>query len=205
MSTQKISLNDRYDLEKTPILLNGTQALVRLMLMQKARDVAAGLNTAGLVTGYRGSPLGAVDMQMKRAEKLLTQSDVTFQYGLNEDLAVTALWGRNRQRSAARANTTASLVCGTARGRGWTAPATRCAMPIWRGLRNTAACWLPWATTTRGKLHRVASIRMVLAGLLPADRQPRRCTGNSGLRHLWLCFVTVFRPMGWPQDDEGYD
>ncbi|WP_283967835.1 indolepyruvate ferredoxin oxidoreductase family protein [Tritonibacter sp. AK171] len=93
MSTQKISLNDRYDLEKTPILLNGTQALVRLMLMQKARDVAAGLNTAGLVTGYRGSPLGAVDMQMKRAEKLLTQSDVTFQYGLNEDLAVTALWG----------------------------------------------------------------------------------------------------------------
>ena len=65
MSTQKISLNDRYDLEKTPILLNGTQALVRLMLMQKARDVAAGLNTAGLVTGYRGSPLGAVDMQMK--------------------------------------------------------------------------------------------------------------------------------------------
>ena len=93
MSTQKISLNDRYDLEKTSILLNGTQALVRLMLMQKARDVAAGLNTAGLVTGYRGSPLGAVDMQMKRAEKLLTQSDVTFQYGLNEDLAVTALWG----------------------------------------------------------------------------------------------------------------
>ncbi len=93
MSTQKISLNDRYDLEKTPILLNGTQALVRLMLMQKARDVAAGLNTAGLVTGYRGSPLGAVDMQMKRAEKLLTQSDLTFQYGLNEDLAVTALWG----------------------------------------------------------------------------------------------------------------
>ncbi|OIQ29543.1 MAG: indolepyruvate ferredoxin oxidoreductase [Alphaproteobacteria bacterium MedPE-SWcel] len=93
MSTQKISLNDRYDLEKSPILLNGTQALVRLMLMQKARDVAAGLNTAGLVTGYRGSPLGAVDMQMKRAEKLLNQSDVTFQYGLNEDLAVTALWG----------------------------------------------------------------------------------------------------------------
>jgi len=93
MSTQKISLNDRYDLEKSPILLNGTQALVRLMLMQKARDVSAGLNTAGLVTGYRGSPLGAVDIQMKRAEKLLTQSDVTFQYGLNEDLAVTALWG----------------------------------------------------------------------------------------------------------------
>lgn len=93
MSTQKISLNDKYDLSKSPIMLNGTQALVRLMMMQKARDVAAGLNTAGLVTGYRGSPLGAVDMQMERAQKQLTESDVTFQYGLNEDLAVTALWG----------------------------------------------------------------------------------------------------------------
>ncbi|KPD11898.1 indolepyruvate ferredoxin oxidoreductase family protein [Phaeobacter sp. 11ANDIMAR09] len=93
MSTQKISLNDKYDLSKSPIMLNGTQALVRLMMMQKARDKAAGLNTAGLVTGYRGSPLGAVDMQMERAKKPLTESDVTFQYGLNEDLAVTALWG----------------------------------------------------------------------------------------------------------------
>lgn len=93
MSTQKISLNDRYDLEKSPVLLNGTQALVRLMLMQKARDRAAGLNTAGLVTGYRGSPLGAVDMQMQRAEKQLREQDITFQAGLNEDLAATALWG----------------------------------------------------------------------------------------------------------------
>ncbi|UWR94063.1 indolepyruvate ferredoxin oxidoreductase family protein [Phaeobacter inhibens] len=93
MSTQKISLNDKFDLTKSQVMLNGTQALVRLMLMQKHRDKAAGLNTAGLVTGYRGSPLGAVDMQMKREEKHLTASDVTFQFGLNEDLAVTALWG----------------------------------------------------------------------------------------------------------------
>ena len=93
MSTQKISLNDRFDLDKSPVLLNGTQALVRLMLMQKERDKAAGHNTAGLVTGYRGSPLGAVDMQMTRAAKFLAQQDVTFQPGLNEDLAATAIWG----------------------------------------------------------------------------------------------------------------
>ncbi|MGD9294985.1 MAG: indolepyruvate ferredoxin oxidoreductase family protein, partial [Roseobacter sp.] len=93
MSTQEISLNDRYDLEKSPVLLNGTQALVRLMLMQKARDRSAGLNTAGFVTGYRGSPLGAVDMQMQRALKPLTENDIKFQPGLNEDLAATALWG----------------------------------------------------------------------------------------------------------------
>ena len=93
MTRQDISLNDRYDLNKSHVLLNGTQALVRLMMMQRARDAAAGLNTAGYVMGYRGSPLGAVDMQMTRAAKQLSAAQVTFQAGLNEDLAATALWG----------------------------------------------------------------------------------------------------------------
>ena len=93
MTLNEISLDDRYDLGKSTVLLNGTQALVRLTLMQHARDAAAGLNTAGYVTGYRGSPLGAVDMQMTRAAKHLTEAQVTFQPGLNEDLAATALWG----------------------------------------------------------------------------------------------------------------
>ena len=93
MTKQKILLNDRLDLTKSPVLLNGTQALVRLMLMQKARDRALGLNTAGLVTGYRGSPLGAVDQQMMRAKGALLAADIIFQPGLNEDLAATAIWG----------------------------------------------------------------------------------------------------------------
>ncbi len=93
MSNPKVSLNDKFDLSATQVLLNGTQALVRLMIMQKALDSAAGLNTAGLVTGYRGSPLGAVDMQMQRAAKPLAEADIVFQAGLNEDLAATALWG----------------------------------------------------------------------------------------------------------------
>ena len=88
-----VSLEDRYDLSRSPVLLNGTQALVRLVLMQKARDRQAGLNTAGLVTGYRGSPLGAVDLQMMRAQAALDAADIRFQPGLNEDLAATALWG----------------------------------------------------------------------------------------------------------------
>ena len=91
--TGEISLADRFDLTKSTVLLNGTQALVRLMLMQAARDRAAGLNTGGYVTGYRGSPLGAVDLQMLRARKELTASGVLFQEGLNEDLAATAIWG----------------------------------------------------------------------------------------------------------------
>ncbi|MFO6463545.1 indolepyruvate ferredoxin oxidoreductase family protein [Jannaschia sp. KMU-145] len=88
-----VSLSDRYDLDKDEVLLNGTQALVRLMLMQKQRDRDAGLNTAGYCTGYRGSPLGGVDLNMAKAQKVLTENDITFQPGMNEDLAVTALWG----------------------------------------------------------------------------------------------------------------
>ncbi len=90
---QEISLQDRFDIEKSPVLLNGTQALVRLMLAQAARDRKAGFKTAGYVTGYRGSPLGAVDQQMNRAKKLLEAVNVRFEEGLNEDLAATALWG----------------------------------------------------------------------------------------------------------------
>ncbi|NRA99653.1 MAG: indolepyruvate ferredoxin oxidoreductase family protein [Rhodobacteraceae bacterium] len=93
MSKRDITLHDRYDLEKDTVLLNGTQALVRLMLMQKARDRAAGHNTAGYVTGYRGSPLGAVDLQMSLAKKSLEAADIRFETGLNEDLAATAIWG----------------------------------------------------------------------------------------------------------------
>ena len=93
MSAQDFTLSDRFDLEKRHVLLNGTQALVRLMLMQAARDKAAGLNTAGFVTGYRGSPLGGVDLQMVKAQPQLAAAGVRFQPGLNEDLAATAIWG----------------------------------------------------------------------------------------------------------------
>lgn len=93
MGVDQFSLADKFDLEKRSVLLNGTQALVRLMIAQKERDRAAGINTAGYVTGYRGSPLGAVDFQMQRAARELSASAITFQEGLNEDLAATAIWG----------------------------------------------------------------------------------------------------------------
>lgn len=93
MDLKPVTLGDKYDLDKDTILISGTQALVRLTLMQKKRDEAAGLNTAGLVSGYRGSPLGAVDQQFMRASKITANYNITFQPGLNEDLAATALWG----------------------------------------------------------------------------------------------------------------
>ncbi len=89
----QVMLDDKYTLETGRVFLTGTQALVRLALMQRRRDMSAGLNTAGYVTGYRGSPLGGIDREFGRAEKLLKDHHVKFHPAVNEDLAATALWG----------------------------------------------------------------------------------------------------------------
>ncbi len=88
-----VALSDRFDLAQSRVLMTGTQAIVRLLLMQKEIDRRANLNTAGFITGYRGSPLGGVDAQMHRAKELFDANNITFMPGLNEDLAVTAIWG----------------------------------------------------------------------------------------------------------------
>ena len=90
---KQVTLNDRYDLSRKRILVTGAQAIIRLSLMQHARDTKAGLNTAGYITGYRGSPIGTLDFQLGGARSFLDTSSIVFQPGLNEDLAATALWG----------------------------------------------------------------------------------------------------------------
>ncbi|WP_312160428.1 indolepyruvate ferredoxin oxidoreductase family protein [Phenylobacterium sp.] len=95
----QFSLDDVYSREAGRLYMSGIQALVRLPLMQRRLDRARGLSTAGLISGYRGSPLGAYDQQLWRAEKHLKSHDVVFQPGLNEDLAATALWGAQMHRA----------------------------------------------------------------------------------------------------------
>ena len=93
MPLRPVSLEDKYDLTQSHIFVTGYQALIRACLMQKELDRRAGLNTAGFVTGYRGSPLGGLDQQFIRAARRLVASDIKFQPGINEELAATALWG----------------------------------------------------------------------------------------------------------------
>ncbi len=93
MTLNHVTLDDKYDLDKSRVFVTGYQALVRLALMQHERDRRAGLNTAGYVTGYRGSPLGGLDYQFQRAAAHLVPRNVLFQTAINEDLAATALWG----------------------------------------------------------------------------------------------------------------
>jgi len=88
-----VTLADKYDLDTEQVFVSGTQALVRLCLIQAARDRQAGLNTAGYVTGYRGSPLGSIDLQFALAKEALSSAGIVFTPALNEDLAATAVWG----------------------------------------------------------------------------------------------------------------
>lgn len=89
----KVSLDDKYALDATRAYLTGIEALVRLPILQHQRDLEAGLNTAGFVSGYRGSPVGTVDQSMWKAAAWLDKHHIRFQPGINEDLAATAVWG----------------------------------------------------------------------------------------------------------------
>lgn len=93
MSSPDIRLDDKYTLKHGQVYVNGTQALVRLALFQSWRDRDAGLNTAGYVTGYRGSPVGNVDSTFEQAAKFTEPNGLKFQPGLNEDIAATAVLG----------------------------------------------------------------------------------------------------------------
>jgi len=93
MTLANVALDDKYRLDQGRVFLTGVQALTRLPMLQHQRDVAAGLDTAGYVSGYRGSPLGGIDSAMRGAEKFLRAENVSFHPGVNEDLAATAIWG----------------------------------------------------------------------------------------------------------------
>jgi indolepyruvate ferredoxin oxidoreductase len=89
----EVALDDKYTLEHGRAFMTGTQALVRLPMLQRTRDLASGMNTAGFISGYRGSPIGSFDQALWRAKKHLGDNHIVFQPGVNEDLAATSIWG----------------------------------------------------------------------------------------------------------------
>ncbi len=93
LARPEATLDSRYTASEGWVYMTGTQALVRLPIQQRLRDAAAGLNTGGYISGYRGSPLGRYDIELWRAAAQLKQHNVVFRPGLNEDLAATAIWG----------------------------------------------------------------------------------------------------------------
>ena len=90
---ESASLDDKYRLDSGRAFMSGVQALVRLPMLQRQRDLAAGLNTGGFISGYRGSPLGGYDQALMAAKKHLQEHHIHFQPGVNEELGATAVWG----------------------------------------------------------------------------------------------------------------
>jgi indolepyruvate ferredoxin oxidoreductase len=116
MTLRDVTLGDKFDLGVDNVYLSGTQAIVRMLLMQRERDRRAGLNTAGFASGYRGSPLGALDQQFWRARRELGEAGIVFQPGINEELAATAVWGS--QQAGLHAPSTRDGVFGLWYGKG---------------------------------------------------------------------------------------
>ena len=146
--TQRLdmTLDDRMTVEEGWVYMTGMQALVRLPMQQRIRDIARNLNTAGFISGYRGSPLGRYDMELWNAQDTLERYNVVFQPGVNEDLAATATWG-SQYVGTFPGNTVDGVFsiwyppCWRAAARPWTGPWTRCGPPTWRvPLHGVAAC-----------------------------------------------------------------
>jgi len=93
MRLRSVSLEDKYTLERGKVFCTGVQALTRLPMLQRQRDAAAGLDTHGFISGYRGSPLGGLDQSLAQAQRFLDTHKIRFQPAVNEELAATAIWG----------------------------------------------------------------------------------------------------------------
>jgi indolepyruvate ferredoxin oxidoreductase len=93
LALESVTLDDKYALEHGRAFMSGVQALVRLPMLQRQRDARQGLNTAGFISGYRGSPLGGYDQALWSAKKHLAAQNIVFQPGVNEELGATAVWG----------------------------------------------------------------------------------------------------------------
>ena len=90
---ETVTLDDKYSLDHGRAFMSGVQALVKLPMLQRLRDQQQGKNTAGFISGYRGSPLGNYDQTLQKASQYLKGQNIVFQPGVNEELAATALWG----------------------------------------------------------------------------------------------------------------
>ena len=196
------TLESRYtDLDR-PVLVSGTQALVRVLLEQARLDKQAGLNTGGLVSGYRGSPLGGVDQELWRRETLLEAAGIRFQPGLNEDLAATMLWGSQQIDTfpGKRVDGVFGMWYGKGPGVDRSADALRCANTIGTALHggvlavsgdDHAAHSSVFPHQTDGILQSVQ-----IPVLVPADVQDILDLGLAGLAlsrfcGLWIGLKTI--------------
>ena len=202
MPLRDVKLDDKYDLGQNPVFVTGFQALVRLCLMQKELDRRNGLNTAGYITGYRGSPLGGLDGQFQRAERFLKKNDIRFQAGINEDLAATAVWG-TQQAELRGEGKYDGVFCHVVR-QGPRRRSHRRRFPPRQSRRHgeeRRRARPDGRRPHRRILDHRAPVRIPLHRRDDPDPQPRRGAGGRRLRALWLGDVALHRRLGRIEDD----
>ena len=198
MALAQVSLDDRYALERGRVLMTGIQALVRLPMLQRQRDRAAGLNTAGFISGYRGSPLGGLDQALWRARKFLEQAATSSSSpGINEDLAATAVWGSQQVGLFPGAKHDGVFALWYGKGPG----VDRSLDVLKHG--NHAGTSQAWRRAGGGRrrpcrqvLDPAAPVRPRLRRRGDPGAQPVGRAGLSRPRHPWLGDVALFRLLG---------
>jgi indolepyruvate ferredoxin oxidoreductase len=146
---ETVSLADKYRLDAQRALISGRQALVRLLLLQRALDRRDGLNSAGFVSGYRGSPLGGFDAELWKVQETLEANDILFQPGLNEDLALTAVAGTQQIDFLPGAKVGGVFGLWYGKGPAWIARAMPSNTPTCQACRPPVASCSSSATTMR--------------------------------------------------------
>jgi hypothetical protein len=177
------SLEDRWNAAGEPVVMTGIQALVRLPLLRRQLDDALGWNTAGFVSGYRGSPLGGYDKELEKQHARLAAAKVVFTPGLNEDLAATAVWGTQQVGLSPGARHEGRVRHLVRQGAGHRPQRRRAAPRQFR--RHHAEGWRAGAVGRRpgGQvLHRDVGLRADLPGPRDAGARPRRGRRGAGIR-----------------------
>ena len=202
MALRAVTLDDKYVLDKGRVYLTGTQALVRLPMMQRQRDVAAGLNTGCFISGYRGSPLGGLDQALWSARRFLERNHIRFQPAINEELARHRDLGQPAARSVPRRQIRRRLRHVVRQGTG-RRPQRRRAEA--RQLRRLGAAWRRAAARRRRSRLQIldpgASIRIRVHGRLYPGAEPVGRAGNPRSRPLRLGDVALLRLLDRVQDD----
>ena len=204
MALMEVGLDDKYRLDAKRIFLSGTQALVRLPMLQRERDRAQGLNTAGFISGYRGSPLGMYDHALWRAKTFLKQHDIEFAPGLNEDLAATAVWGSQQVGMFPGAKVDGVFGIWYGKGPGvdrsaGCAQARQLGRHLAERRRDRAGRRRPWLPVLDAR----PSERAGVCRRTDAGGQSGDAAGLSRSRHSGLCAVALLQLLGRLQGDLG--
>ncbi len=204
MTLMQVGLDDKYRLEAKRIYLSGTQALVRLPMLQRERDRLQSLNTAGFISGYRGSPLGMYDHALWRAKSFLQSHDIAFVPGLNEDLAATAVWGS--QQVGLFPGAKVDGVFGIWYGKG---PGVDRSVDALKHANSAGSSRHGGVLALAGDDHGCQSStlgapeRTGVRGSVDTDPQSGNAAGLSGSRASRLCAFALFRLLGRLQGDLG--